>query len=152
MICAGAQADIIHRGSGNPGFELGDLTDWTATLSPTVGNSPGGTATVVASTLTLDGTRYDGFVAWAPMEGGKFALLRGGPTDIYQKLSTLFTAAAGDRVVFNVPDPQPRTCGGRFLKPTTASGGRRRRSEWDFPCQATGSACCPPKLPTLLPP
>ena len=102
MICAGAQADIIHPGSGNPGFELGDLTDWTATLSPTVGNSPGGTATVVASTLTLDGTRYDGFVAWAPMEGGKFALLRGGPTDIYQKLSTLFTAAAGDRVVFNV--------------------------------------------------
>ena len=102
MIGAVAQADIIHPGLSNPGFELGNLTDWTATLSPTVGNSPGGTATVVASTFTLDGDRYDGFVTWAPVEGGKFALLRGGPASIYQKLSTLFIAAAGDRVVFNV--------------------------------------------------
>ncbi len=102
MVGAAAQADIIHPGLSNPGFELDNLTDWTATLSPTVGNSPGGTATVVASTFTLDGARYDGFVTWAPVEGGKFALLRGGPTNIYQKLSTLFTAAAGDRVVFNV--------------------------------------------------
>ena len=102
MIGTEAQADIIHPGLSNPGFELGDLTDWTATLSPTVGNSPGGSATVVASTFTLDGARYDGFVTWAPVEGGKFTLLRGGPTNIYQKLSTLFTAATGDRVVFRV--------------------------------------------------
>ena len=106
-LSAAAQADIIHPGLSNPGFELGNLTDWTATLSPptvspTGSEIPGGSATVVASMYTLDGTRYDGFANWAPVEGGKFALLRGGPASIYQKLSTLFTATAGDRVVFKV--------------------------------------------------
>ena len=101
-LSAAAQADIIHPGLSNPGFELGNLTDWTATLSPLIGDSPAGSATVVASTFTLDGNNGDGFMTWAPVEGGKFALLRGSHAGIYQKLSTLFTAAAGDRVVFNV--------------------------------------------------
>ena len=95
VIGGNAFGDVIHPGLSNPGFELGNFTDWTPSLS-------GGTATVVASTLSLDGIVYDGFVTWAPLEGGKFALLRGGPAGVYQKLSTLLTAAAGDRVVFNV--------------------------------------------------
>ena len=102
MMITGAQADIIHPGLSNPGFELGNLTDWTATLSPLIGDSPAGSATVVASTFTLDGNNGDGFMTWAPVEGGKFALLRGSHAGIYQKLSTLLTVAAGDRVVFNV--------------------------------------------------
>ena len=97
-----ASADTIHPGSANAGFELGNLTNWTATLSETIGNSPGGSATVLSTTLSLDGIRYDGFVTWVPVEGTKFALLRGSHTGIYQKLSTVFTAAAGDRVAFNV--------------------------------------------------
>ncbi len=95
IICGSAEATVIHPGLSNPGFELGDFTDWTTSLS-------GGTATVLASTLTLDGAGFDGFVTWAPVESAKFALIRGGNTGIYQKLSTLFAAAAGDRVVFSV--------------------------------------------------
>ena len=95
MIDGGAQAAVIHPGLSNPGFELGNFTDWTMSLS-------GGTATVVASTLTLDGAGFDGFVTWAPVESAKFALIRGGTAGVYQTLSTLFTAAAGDQVVFSV--------------------------------------------------
>lgn len=95
ILSSTSHAKVIHPGLSNPGFELGDFTDWTTSLA-------GGSASVVASALSLDGAGYDGFVTWAPVEGGKFALLRGGATDIYQKLSTLFTATVGDRVLFSV--------------------------------------------------
>lgn len=95
IFCGKVGATVIHPGLSNPGFELGDLTDWTTSLTT-------GTVAVVASALSLDGVGYDGFDTWLPREGGKFALIRGGTAGVYQKLSTTFAAAAGDRVVFNV--------------------------------------------------
>ena len=90
-----ARATVIHPGLSNPGFELGDLTGWTTSLTT-------GTVTVVPSAISLDGVGYDGFDTWLPVEGGKFALIRGGTAGVYQKLSTTFAAAAGDRVIFKV--------------------------------------------------
>lgn len=88
-------ATVIHPGLSNPGFELGDLTDWTTSRTT-------GVVQVVATAQSLDGARYDGIDTWLPREGGKFALIRGGTAGVYQKLSTSFAAAAGDLVVFNV--------------------------------------------------
>lgn len=92
-----AGASVIHPGLSNPGFELGSFTDWSVTVT-----GPYGGVGVFTSTPTLDGAGFDGFLTWAPVEGGRFAVLRGGVEDIYQKLSTLFTAAAGDHLVFSV--------------------------------------------------
>lgn len=90
-----AGAAVDHPGFSNPGFELGDLTDWTT--APL-----GADISVVTSTSTLDGQLFDGFLSWVPAEASHFALLRGGATSVYQKLSTVFTAAAGDHVIFSV--------------------------------------------------
>ena len=92
-----AGATVIHPGLSNPGFELG-LADWSTTVS-----GSGGNVSVFTSTLALDGLGFDGFVSWAPVESGHFAVLRGGATNVYQKLtSAAFVAAAGDHVVFSV--------------------------------------------------
>lgn len=96
-MLGGADASVLHPGGCNPGFELGNLTDWSVTVT-----GPYGGVGVFTSTPTLDGLGFDGFVTWAPVEGGHFAVLRGGVADIYQKLSTLLTAAAGDHLVFSV--------------------------------------------------
>ena len=92
-----ARASVIYPGLSNPGFELGDFTDWTVTVT-----GPYGGVGVFTTTPTLDGTGFDGFLTWAPVEGGRFAVLRGGVKNTYQKLSTLLTAAAGDHLVFSV--------------------------------------------------
>ena len=96
-MLSSAGASVIHPGLSNPGFELGDLSDWSATVT-----GPYGGVGVFASTPTLDGAGFDGFLTWAPVEGGHFAVLRGGVANTYQKLSTLLTAAAGDHLVFSV--------------------------------------------------
>ncbi len=96
-MAGSAGASVIHPGLSNPGFELGNFTDWSVTVT-----GPYGGVSVFTSTPTLDGVGFDGFLTWAPVEGGRFAVLRGGVEDIYQKLCTQFAAAAGDHLVFSV--------------------------------------------------
>lgn len=92
-----AGASVIYPGLSNPGFELGNFTDWTVTVT-----GPYGGAGIFTTTPTLDGAGFDGFDNWAPVEAGHFAVLRGGIANVYQKISTLLTATAGDHVVFSV--------------------------------------------------
>ena len=97
VMLGSAGATVIYPGLSNPGFELGDLSNWTATV---LGSN--GSISVVTCTLRLDGEGYDGFATWDPVEASHFALLRGGAANAYQTLSTEFTAAVGDHLVFSV--------------------------------------------------
>ena len=48
--------------------------------------------------------------------------------------------------------PSPAGKGQSGFKNTTASGGSVNETEYEQPCQGTGLASTPPRLPTLLPP
>lgn len=78
----GAQAALL-----NSGFETGDLTGWSASLS-------GGAATVVTSNTTS----YGGSATYLPQEGSYFLAIASGSANIWQTVTQSLALAAGGTI------------------------------------------------------
>lgn len=76
-----------HAGLVNGGFETGDLTGWTASLS-------NGAATVVTS----NSTTYFTSAAYLPPEGSYFLAIQSGDADVWQTVSQSLAVAAGESI------------------------------------------------------
>lgn len=71
----------------NSGFETGDLTGWTASLS-------GGAATVVTS----NSTTYGGNITYLPQEGSYFLAISSGNANVWQTVTQSLALAAGETI------------------------------------------------------
>lgn len=77
-----AQAGLI-----NSGFETGDLTGWTSSIS-------GGAATVVTS----NSTNYGGDITYLPQEGSYFLAISAGSANVWQTVTQSLGFAAGETI------------------------------------------------------
>jgi len=77
-----AQAALI-----NPGFEMGDLTGWSTSLS-------GGSATVVTS----NSTDYFLPATYLPPEGSYFLAVESGDADVWQTVSQSLSVVVGETI------------------------------------------------------
>lgn len=82
LATGSAQAGLI-----NNGFETGDLTGWTSSLS-------NGAATVVTS----NSTTYFTSATYLPPEGNYFLAIQSGDADVWQTVSQSLAVAAGESV------------------------------------------------------
>jgi hypothetical protein len=87
-----AAALVLVAGSAqavptNPGFETGDLTGWTATLSF-------GSATVVTS----HSNSYGGGVTYLPPEGDYFLAIESGAAGVWQTVTQSVALAEGETI------------------------------------------------------
>lgn len=77
-----AQAGLI-----NAGFETGDLTGWTSSIS-------GGAASVVTS----NSTTYGGGITYLPQEGSYFLAVMSGSANVWQTVTQSLALAAGESI------------------------------------------------------
>lgn len=77
----------VQAGLINNGFETGDLTGWTSSLS-------NGAATVVTS----NSTAYVTGATYLPPEGNYFLAIQSGDADVWQTVSQSLAVAAGESV------------------------------------------------------
>lgn len=77
-------SSFAHGGPINPGFETGDLTGWTSSLS-------GGAATVVIS----NSTTYATAATYLPPEGARFLAIQSGWADQWQRVIQSLDVGAG---------------------------------------------------------
>lgn len=82
LATGSAQAGLI-----NNGFETGDLTGWTSSLS-------NGAATVVTSNTTS----YFASATYLPPEGNYFLAIQSGDADVWQTVSQSLAVAAGESI------------------------------------------------------
>ncbi len=77
----------VQAGLINPGFEIGDLTGWSNSLS-------GGSATVVTS----NSTTYFTATTYLPPEGSYFLAIMSGSPDQWQSVSQSLSVAVGETI------------------------------------------------------
>ena len=86
-ICAAFGPGIAQGAVINAGFETGDLTGWTPSLS-------GGAAMVVTSNTT----DYGGTITYLPPEGNYFLAIGSGDADVWQTVSQSLALEGGESI------------------------------------------------------
>ena len=86
-MCAAFGSGIAQATVINGGFETGDLTGWTPSLS-------GGAAMVVTS----NSTTYGGAITYLPPEGSYFLAIMSGSANVWQTVTQSLALAAGETI------------------------------------------------------